>query len=273
MNTQDAALQESKSGIENYYRYYRIFALSGIVGLHEGAVDWIIPEEGRAGPSLAFHIKLDESRFQEELQKLIAGIRSKTVPQRWLITPDARPDNTIELLEANGFRNLSAGAEIPEPGMLLRVEDFRPYKQEENTAVSCREVRTKEDFEIWVDVVNTALHGWKMIDAENYSVWLKQENIRFYLAEIDGVPAATAATIRTGNTASLEFVSTLEEYRRRKAAIILNSRALENLFEEGVESVTLSGASEAVPLYEKLGFHACFHNIIMLYEERSAEMP
>ena len=61
-------------------------------------------------------------------------------------------------------------------------------------------------------------------------------------------------------------MSTLEEYRRRKAASILSSKALENLFANGAESVTLSGSSEAVPLYEKQGFHPCFYNTIMLYE-------
>ena len=90
--------------------------------------------------------------------------------------------------------------------------------------------------------------------------------MRFYLAEIDGKAVSTAATIQTGDTASLEFVSTLEEYRRRKAAIILSSKALANLFANGAACVTLSGSSEAVPLYEKLGFHPCFCNTIMLYE-------
>ena len=105
-----------------------------------------------------------------------------------------------------------------------------------------------------------------MIDAENYYTWTKQDNMRFYLAEVDGKAVSTVATIQTGNVASLEFVSTLEEYRRRKAAIILSSKALENLFANGTECVTLSGSSEAVPLYEKLGFHPCFDNTIMLYE-------
>lgn len=54
--------------------------------------------------------------------------------------------------------------------------------------------------------------------------------------------------------------------RRRKAAIALSSKALEGVFGRGVEMVTLSGSSQAVPMYKKLGFHTCFHNIIMVYE-------
>ncbi|MDE6388056.1 MAG: GNAT family N-acetyltransferase [Lachnospiraceae bacterium] len=259
--------KEAKNITENYYRYYRSFALSGIVDLHEGPVDWIMPKEGEAGPSLAFHVNLDENRYREEIHEMTAGIRAGAVPQRWLITPDAEPKNIVEILKENGFQeDLSEDAENPEPGMLLNAADFYPYADAESASVLCREVQTKEDFERWVDVVNTALHGWKMIDADHYYVWVKQENIRIYLAEIDGVPVSTAATIQTGNTASLEFVSTLEAYRRKKAALALSSKALENLFACGVENVTLSGSCEAVALYEKLGFRACFHNVIMLYD-------
>ena len=211
--------REKEMIINGYYNYYRTFFLSGIVGLQEGSVEWIMPKEGERGPSLAFHVRLHEESWEEEL----------------------------------------------EPGMLLHKNDFQPYFPADRDVI-CRRVRTKEDFRIWVDVVNTALHGWKMIDAEHYAVWLEKENLRFYLCEMDGKPISTASTIRTGDTASLEFVSTLQEYRRRKAAISLCSQALGELFENGVRAVTLSGSEEAVELYRKLGFHDCFHNIIMQYD-------
>lgn len=250
---------------ENYYRYYRAFSLSGIVKLHEGPVEWIIPKEGENGPSLAFHLRLDEDTYEEQLQSLIEGIKENKVPSRWIITPDAMPQNAVALLESKGFRNLSSGASEPEPGMILHKNDFTPYFSEEESMVY-RRVETKEDFRAWIDVVNTALHGWEMIDAQHYYTWVETENIRLYLCVIDGVPVSTAATIQTGDVASLEFVSTLSQHRRRKAAITLNSYALTQLFGNGVRAVTLSGSSEAVALYEKLGFHGCFENIIMQYE-------
>ena len=51
---------ESETVIANYYRYYKAFGLSGIIDLHEGLIDWMMPKEGKAGPSLAFHIQLSE---------------------------------------------------------------------------------------------------------------------------------------------------------------------------------------------------------------------
>ena len=105
-----------------------------------------------------------------------------------------------------------------------------------------------------------------MIDAENYYTWIENGTYDAYLGEINGIPVSTAATIRNGDTASLEFVSTLEEYRRRKAAITISSKAISELFENGVKTITLSGSVEAVPLYQKLGFHNCFINILVQYK-------
>lgn len=252
--------------IQNYYRYYRAFTLSGIVGLHEGPIDWIMPDDGEHGPSLAFHIHLDENQYEQQLRELIAGIRMKAVPQRWVITPDATPVNIVPILETHGFRNLSKEAPEPEPGMLLRTEEFRPYRPPEGAPITCKRVQTCEEFATWIDVVNTALHGWPMISADHYFKWVETNGIQIYLAEIDGIAVSTAATMRDSKTASLEFVSTLPEYRRQKAALTLCSTALSDLFAQGVKTVTLSGASEAVALYEKLGFRAYFSNVIMLYE-------
>ena len=187
------------------------------------------------------------------------------MPQRWLITQDAVPSNIITILEENGFRNLADDASEPEPGMLLHKNDFQPYVPEDST-VTCRKIQSKEDFQTWIRIVNTALHGWDMVDAEHYYIWVEEGYLNFYLGEIDGIPVATAATIQTGDLASLEFVSTLEEYRRKKAASAVCSRALTELFEQGASSVTLSACGESVSLYRKFGFHSYFNNIVMQYD-------
>ncbi len=248
----------------NYYRYYKSFADSGIIDCHEGAVSWIIPKEGEKGPSLGFGIHLDEENAETEIKKLVDEIRAKKAPENWVITPDVTPSNIYEILEENGFQNMTTDDSEPEPAMLLNKSEFQPYSLLVDS-IKCRKVQTKEDFRSWIEVVNTALHGWEMIDADNYYTWVENENIDLYLGEIDGIPVSTAATIRSGDTASLEFVSTLEKYRRRKVASVVCSTALTDLFESGVEDVTLSACGESAHLYEKFGFEGYFNNIIMRY--------
>ena len=247
----------------NYFNYYSAFAQSGIVDLHEGSVSWIIPCKGEKGPSLAFRIRLNEENADSEIKALIQGIRKGEVPQMWIVTPDATPDNIIDIMEQNGFKNLSG--EDDEPAMLLRKKDFRPYT-EENSRITCRQISTMEDFRSWVDVVNTALHGWDMIDAEHYFTWVKNEHIKVYIAEIDGGAVSTCATIQKGDTASLEFVSTLEQYRRKKAAALLSSCAINDLLNNGAETVTLGACGDSVHLYKGLGFKKYFNNIILKYD-------
>lgn len=108
----------------NYYNYYKAFAQSGIIDLHESSVSWIIPYKGEKGPSLAFRIRLNDENAETELKTLIQGIRKGEVPQIWIVTPDSSPDNIIEIMEQNGFKNLSGDDNDCEPAMLLRKKDF-----------------------------------------------------------------------------------------------------------------------------------------------------
>lgn len=253
--------------IQNYYNYYKIFAQADIIDLSEGSVSWIMPCKGEKGPSIAFRVRLNEKDAETELRALIQGIREGKVPDLWHITPDATPDSIINIMKNNGFKDLSESAPDPEPTMSLYKNDFVPYEEITDGPISCRKISTKKDFKLWIDVVNTALHGWDMIDAEHYFRWVESNNINIYLAEMNGIAVSTCATIQNNKTGSLEFVSTLKEYRRRKVAARLCSYAIKNLFNNGAETVTLGACGHSAFLYERIGFKRCFNNIIMRFEE------
>ncbi|MBD5456128.1 MAG: GNAT family N-acetyltransferase [Lachnospiraceae bacterium] len=256
--------KEQNTVISNYYQYYKAFTHSDIISLYEGPVSWIIPCEGEKGPSIAFRVRLNEENAEIQLKAFIQGIREGKVPQIWHITPDASPDNIIDIMKKNGFKDLSEDAPCPEPTMILHKNDFVPYT-EENEHIVCRKVSTKEDFKAWINVVNTALHGWEMIDADHYFIWVESDHINIYLGEIDGVAVSTCATIQNECTGSLEFVSTLEQYRRKKAAASLCSYAINDLVRNGAETVTLGACGQSAYLYEKLGFKKCFNNTVMQF--------
>ena len=46
------------------------------------------------------------------------------MPQIWHVTPDAIPDNVINIMKKNGFKDLSEGVTDPEPTMSLYKNDF-----------------------------------------------------------------------------------------------------------------------------------------------------
>ena len=195
--------------IQNYYNYYKIFAQADIIELYEGSVSWIMPCKGERGPSIAFRVHLNEKGAETELRALMQGIREGKVPEVWHITPDATPDNIIDIMKKNGFKDLSESTSEPEPTMSLYKNDFVPY-EEIDSPIICRKISTKKDFKLWIDVVNTALHGWDMIDAEHYFRWVESDTINIYMAEMNGIAISTCATIQNSNNASLEFVSKLK---------------------------------------------------------------
>lgn len=242
--------------VSNFNRYFSSFAESGIVDLHEEGVHYILPKPGHQGPTLLFHVGLDPQTADARIKALLPEIDAGHVPGNWFITPGATPDNVTELLKANGFENMGGG----EPAMLLRAERFRPTPS--NSRVTCREITSMEDFRIWIDIVNEALHGWNMIDAQHYYAWVKKRTYRFWLGEINGLPVSTAATIQTENAGSLEFVSTLESFRRQGAAAITSTAAIAGLLEAGAQYVSLSACGESVPLYQKLGFESIFEPVM-----------
>lgn len=102
---------------------------------------------------------------------------------------------------------------------------------------------------------------------EHYGVWLEQEVFTFYLGFLDRVPACTAATIKDGTNASLEFVSTSKEHRRKGAAYAVRLKALQYLYKRGVDIVTLRSSFEAYKLYERLGFKPYYEQQLFSFQE------
>lgn len=71
--------------------------------------------------------------------------------------------------------------------------------------------------------------------------------------------------MQTGDTASIEFVSTLPAFRKQRAAFTANLAALHTLRQTGVKLVTLRSSKEAIPLYRKLGFQPYYEQVLLSY--------
>lgn len=168
----------------------------------------------------------------------------------------------MDILIAKGFQDLSDPAE-PEPGMAMDLEGLAASSAPAGFEIA--RVESRSAFVVWVDVVNEALHGWAMLDAEDYLPLVSREGVAFYLALRDGTPVSTAATIEDDEWASLEFVSTLREHRRQGAATALCLEALRRLRGRGFITVTLRASHPAVPIYRKLAFRTYLNTTPMVY--------
>jgi ElaA protein len=83
----------------------------------------------------------------------------------------------------------------------------------------------------------------------------KDEMCRHYLAEIDGVPVATARVMDLGGVAKIQRVAVLDAYRGQGLGAELMGIILDDL-RNSFASATLGSQTHAIAFYEKLGFAA-----------------
>jgi GNAT superfamily N-acetyltransferase len=243
--------------------YFRTFALAENICLHMGDIEWISPKPDSAGPSLVYKVSLDERTIKTRLKELLPGLKAGVIPSLWVISPTSTPSNIVDYLVSIGFKG-GLDTEHREPGMALDIDESS-MESKSGSNIEIRRVKSLSEFALWIDVVNEALHGWKLLSTEQYYPWLKHNPLSFYLGYHKGTPIATLATIQNGETASVEFVSTLEEYRHQGAATALSIKALKDLQLKGAKTVTLRSSTEAIPVYTKLGFKPYYEQLLFSY--------
>jgi ribosomal protein S18 acetylase RimI-like enzyme len=250
--------------------YFRAFSMADNMRYSTGDIEWIAPLPHATGPSLVFKIDLDEKTALHRLDELVPEIWAGQLPALWLISPTSTPRNLLDLLLSKGFQNLTnLQHPEPEPGMALDLSRICPSIQE-NSDVNVKKVNTLTEFAIWVDVVNEALHGWPMLTSEHYSPWIACREMSLFLAYLNKTPVATVATIQNQDTASIEFVSTLKVYRNLGVATTICLKAMRELIEKGVKTVTLRSSYEAIRLYKKLGFLPYYEQILLSYPRQNS---
>ncbi len=244
--------------VEGMEIYFRSFSLNHEIICHKGDVEWIIPKTSCSGPAIIYKASLHNEDIEDTLDKIIKGIEEGVVPAWWVINPESTPDSLKEILLAKGFVCLGDD----EPGMALSLDNVL---NNPDSNIKVIKVQLLEEFKDWVHIVNKALHGWDLLNTDKYYSWLTANSLDFYLAYFEGVPVATSATIQNGSNGSIEFVSTLSEYRKRGIGTAVSVAAICGLREKGVRLVTLRSCSEAIHMYRKLGFKTYYNQIIMEY--------
>jgi ribosomal protein S18 acetylase RimI-like enzyme len=123
------------------------------------------------------------------------------------------------------------------------------------TDLKINRVKTAEDFKIFANLTNLVLaDGYQDIHPINHYRWCATEKLAAYIGYSNGEPASVAAILNNDGVASLEFVETLEKYRRNHFAEAVCVEAINSAFENGAKIITLRAFDPARRLYEKLGF-------------------
>lgn len=171
--------------------YFRSFAVSKNIIHKYGDIEWIIPKPSHSGPAITFKVSLMKENVEQAFEKIIPEINNGTVPSCWVIHPQSTPVNLQEIMLSKGFVLLGED----EPGMALFTKDISSFP-EILQGVEIKKVNLIQDFQMWIDTVNTALHGWDLLNIKEHFNWVISDHMAFYLALSKGKPVATSATIQ-----------------------------------------------------------------------------
>lgn len=75
-----------------------------------------------------------------------------------------------------------------------------------------------------------------------------------YIRYYQGKPAAVSAILNNNGVSSLEFVATLDDFRKKGLARALCQKAVDDAFENGARMITTRAFADAKDLYKSLGF-------------------
>ncbi len=254
-----------KAIVDGMRTYFYMIALGKGMSLYKGDVEWVLSGPG-GGPDVVYDVSFgSEMVAARRVDELIPGIRARTVPWWWVLTPLSTPANIAQILASKGFVQMDP--DRPEPGMALLMHDA-PAWPGTPPGVTIRQVRSREDFRAWTHVTNTALHQCEMFHPDTFSSWLTLPYVAMYLAQVDGAPVATSMLIQDGSTATVEFISTMPGYRHRGIGAAMTASALRGMQERGVELATLRSAHRAIRMYQALGFRSYFDTVTMTYRAK-----
>ncbi|MGE5653479.1 MAG: GNAT family N-acetyltransferase [Bacillota bacterium] len=212
----------------------------------------IRPMSGEKAISSVFNLRIDHLPT-EELQQKVDEIKSLGLHTWWGLGLSER---MLDAIWGNQRPQAPHDPADEESYMALLLGDKPEYPSNDHV-IKVKMVGSPEDFRVWAEMANNVLHGgYPIMHPTNHYHLCVSGKMACYISYVEGMPAAVAAVMHNGEAATLEFVATLKEYRRRGLALAACRVAVEDAFDAGARIITLRALGLARKLYEVLRFRA-----------------
>lgn len=210
----------------------------------------IKPKEGHEGGTSLFNIRLDHLSDGQLMEK-VNEIKKLNLHTWWGFNLSERILDII----FEGNRPIPATETNDEEGCMALLPEEKPDYEEMDKSIAVKKVDNAEDFKLWANISNRILHGgYPLMHPENHYHLSEEGVMPCYIAYYNGEVAAVCSIINNKDIASLEFVCTLEEYRRKGLARAVCITAIEDAFKKGSKIITLRAFPNAKKLYRGMGF-------------------
>jgi GNAT superfamily N-acetyltransferase len=147
-----------------------------------------------------------------------------------------------------------------EPAFVLA--ELPPAPPTASPGLTLRPVRTADDLRTFQNICTAAYNAPpKLADAVMPSLsFALDPDMWWVIGERDGEPVAVGGYTRSGPTAVIGCLGTLEAHRGRGVGAAVCRAALAHAAADGCTAAVLRSGPKSVPLYERLGFrYVCRH--------------
>ena len=183
-----------------------------------------------------------ESATPGDLDAAMRWVAERRVPYRVFVEAELEAElATVPL--AHGFERNP----VPYPGMVLHPLP-EPPAPASGVAIAAAGVEGREEF---LEVAGLAL---ALGEALFTSGFMRDEDVRAFVARLDGRPVGTSLAIRSAGTAGVYNVGTLPAARRRGVGTALTWAAVAVARDAGLDCAVLQSSEMAVSMYEAMGF-------------------
>jgi GNAT superfamily N-acetyltransferase len=220
--------------------------------VNNGCYSMIYPKVGQEGGRSLFEVTLDDLS-DEEARQTIAEIQALDMHIWWGL---CLSDRIADMVWGKDRPILTPEQhENDEEFYMAILPEEKPIYGKAGDGIDVRPVETVQEFGIWADICNTVLHGgYPIVHRVNHFDICKAGIMPCYIGYYQGTPAAVSATLKNDGLSSLEFVATLEGFRKKGLARAVCQLAVEEAFSKGSQIVTLRAFPDAKNLYQSLGF-------------------
>lgn len=211
----------------------------------------------------AAEIDIDKERMKELVKTIIGFYKSKNRAPAIYITPLTKPNNLAEYLKKLGF-------ELKFTDAWMLYESTPKKKVQTSSNFSIREVKNKNDMELFVRIFNES-YGGAPSEGEPYAglsayygealkeAFLKphpNKKIINYLAYIDNKALGIGSFISLHGYGGIYNLGTIPEYRKKNVGTAISMKAIEDSIKYNIKVLFLQTekGSYVEKFYSQLGF-------------------
>ena len=207
-----------------------------------------------------FFADFSTGNIDEEISGVISKMKSGELPNFWLVGSKSKPIDLCERLEKHSLIKQTDLAGMAFDLTQMNIDIAIP----ENLVI--RAVDSDSDLQVWVDFVSAVLWNGGTFEASLFEKYIHDPNFRFYHAFLNGELVASSMVEIANETASLDMIATLEQYRNIGIGTVMTKFPLLYARDRGCEIAVLQASHEGESLYRKVGFREYFRYSGYIYQ-------